>query len=75
MSTPIITAPALCFIKWISEVTLAHFYKEKRRNMQVSRVAFFASFLKVNCAKGARETPLGDFDKRNEGTSVYVAKL
>jgi len=59
MSTPIITAPALCFIKWISEVTLAHFYKAKRRNMQVSRVAFFASFL---------------FDKRNEGTSVYVAK-
>ena len=41
--------------------------------MQIYRIAFFASFLKVNCAKGARETPLGDFDKRNEG--VYTRKL
>jgi len=64
--SPVITSPKLWFITWISEVTLAHFYKAKRRMMQLYKVAFFASFLKVNCAKGARETPLGDFDKRDE---------
>jgi len=59
MAAPVITAPKSWLIKWISEVTLAHFYKPKRRVVQVYRVAFFASFL---------------FDKRNENSFGYMAK-